>query len=365
MKKNQWYRMQATAGDPSTVDIHIIDIIGDWIDELINEYYGMKATVTAKAFIDELSKLDAAVTTIRVHINSPGGDVFAALNIANALRDQQASKGRTVETIVDGLAASAASVILMAGSTVRMADNALVMVHNPWSVAIGSAKDMRKTADELDTVRNTLVATYKWHSSLSDEAIVALIDAETWMDADQALANGFVTEKIEGLQAAASLDARVVAKLTVPEKFKARIAALTKPPVVAPTPADAADVLTICQDAGCDVAFARTLVAEKVTADVARARAAADKTARIAAAARVTEITALCEKAKQPELAAGYIAGAMTADAVRAHLTTITAKLDRVEIDANLDPNAGSARATARIDHAAVYAERNRRVNKE
>ncbi len=74
----QWYRSEVT-DDASVAEIHIIDVIGDWVDERINEYYGVTATVTAKAFIKQLAELPSSVTTIRVHINSPGGDVFAAI----------------------------------------------------------------------------------------------------------------------------------------------------------------------------------------------------------------------------------------------------------------------------------------------
>jgi hypothetical protein len=187
------------------------------------------------------------------------------------------------------------------------------------------------------------------------------MDAETWMDADEAIANGFATEKVEGLKAAASLDARALAKLSVPDKFKGRIDALMKKPEPTPAAAAAGDVLAICEEAGCSLAFAQALVAAAPTAEVARARATEDKTARATAATRAADITALCERSKVPELAAGYIGGAMTLDAVRAQLTTITAKLDRVEIDAHLDPAAAGSTHAPRIDHAAVYAERNRR----
>src|SRR5690349_6468961 len=118
----KWFRFVNDASDPSTVDIHVIDFIGDWIDQALNEMFGEEISVTAKAFVDQLAALPEGVKAINVHINSPGGDVFAALNIANALRDQQATKNRTVTTYVDGLAASAASIIAMAGSKVVMAD---------------------------------------------------------------------------------------------------------------------------------------------------------------------------------------------------------------------------------------------------
>lgn len=336
-KARQWYRFDNAAEDPSIADIHIVDFIGDWIDD----YWGLG--VTARAFIEQLAKLPEAVKTIRVHINSPGGDVFGAINIANALREQQASKGRTVETIVDGLAASAASIILMAGSTVRIADNGLVMVHNPWTIGIGNAADMRKVADELDTVRNTIVATYKWHSSLEDDEIVALMDAETWLDADEAIAKGFATEKVEGLKAAASIDPKAAAKLKVPEKFKARIDAFVKQPdapPAAPVAAAATDVLRICREGGV-LDLAEDLIKAGATLEQVTAKVTTEKTARAAAATRATEIRALCGAAKLPELADGYINGAMSLDDIRVHLTTLTAKLDGPALDGTLPIDRG------------------------
>lgn len=358
----QWYRMEAAASDPSVAEIHIIDIIGDWVDEMINEYWGLSATVTAKAFVDQLAQLDAAVKTIRVHINSPGGDPFAAANIANALRDQQMTKGRTVETCVDGLAASAASIIMMAGSKVTIADNAMVMIHNPYTVCGGTAADMRQCADTLDAIRNSIVATYKWHSSLDDAVIASLMDAETWMDADAAVANGFATEKVTGLKAAASIDRRTVAQLKVPEKFKARVDALLKPveaPAPAPVAAAAADVLTRVQAAGLDLAFASSLVSAGLTLEQVTARIETAKTEKATAAARVTEIRALCATAKQGTLADTFISGGLTVEGVRAALIDVTAQLDRANpVDASLLPDAG--RAKVKIDTAAIYAARNK-----
>jgi ATP-dependent protease ClpP protease subunit len=337
--------MEAAADNPSVVDIYIIDIIGGWDDDWIARNWGYDMGVTARAFVEQLAKLSDEAKTIRVHINSPGGDVFGAVNIANALRDQQVSKGRTVETIVDGLAASAASIVLMAGSIVRMADNGLVMIHNPWSIGIGEAKDMRKLADDLDTVRNTIIATYKWHSQLEDDDIVALMDETTWMDADEAIANGFATEKVEGLKAAAALDPRAVAKLSVPEKYRARVDALLKqtdPPAATPTPAAATDVLRLCREADC-LDLAESLIAAQTTLDQAQARVADEKQTRAVAKARAQQIRALCETARLPELGQTYIDGGMGVEAVRAQLAVITAKVDRVEIDGSLPIDQGVA----------------------
>lgn len=352
-----WFKFQNQSSDQAVAEIHIIDIIGDWVDELINSYWGVKATMTAKAFVEELSRLDASVTTIRVHINSPGGDVFAALNIANALRDQQTSKGRTVETVIDGLAASAASVIAMAGSKVSMADNALLMIHNPWSVAMGTAADMRKQAETLDTVRNTIVSTYQWHSELEDADIVALLDAETWMDASQALEKGFVTDVLAGLQAAASIDPCGMSSLAVPEQYRARVAAFVK---AAPAPepaASAVEVIRVCNEAGFP-AMAEQFVNQGSRMPEVTAALASAKAAKVASDARAADIRGLCATAGLPELADGYVASAIDVAAVRLHLSTIKAKASP-SIDAGLPPE-DSTRQRAGIDTSAYYRNFNR-----
>lgn len=361
-----WYRMEA-GSEASVLDIHIIDFIGGWIDQMLNEWYGDKITVTAKAFVDDLAKIPDSVKTLRVHINSPGGDVFGALNIANALRDQRVTKGRKVETIVDGLAASAASIIAMAGSPVRMSDNGLLMIHDAWTRAAGNAAEMRKVADELDKIRDgSIVPTYQWHTKLESKDIVSLMAAETWMDADEALEKGFIDEKQAGLKAAASITPAAVAKLAIPEKFRARVEALLEQPAPAPeppAPADALDILRMCREGGC-IDMAEGLVTARATVDQVQAQVAGERQTRERAAARETEIRALCDKAKQPDLAASYIVGGMAVEQVRAQLTLLTAKLDKVEIDGSLSPDQGTKKKAV-IDVAAVYQELNRLPKKE
>lgn len=339
-----WFKFQASTEDASTVDIHIIDFIGSWDDDWLARNWGYEMGVTAKAFIASLAALPETVKNLKVHINSPGGDIQGGVNIANALREQQMSKGRNVETFIDGIAASIASVIAMAGSKVHIGDNALVMVHNPYTIAIGNAGEMRKTADVLDTMRNQIIATYKWHSSLDDKALAKLMDAETWMDADEAIANGLATDKVVGLKAAASIN-RAAAKLAVPDKYRARVDALLSPAPAAKAPAAAADVLRVCREHEC-LDLAEGLLAAGATLEDVTSQAAVAKAARAQAATRIREIRALCASANQPELADGYIAGAMAIDDVRKHLTVITAKQDKVEIDANLKPGNGQDRDT-------------------
>lgn len=337
--QRQWYRFENVASDPTVAEIHIIDFIGSWDDDWIARNYGLDMGVTARSFVDQLGKLPEAVKTVVVHINSPGGDLQAGVNIANALREQQMSKGRTIETSVDGIAASSASIIAMAGSKVRMGDNALLMIHNPWTIGIGNAAEMRKVADILDTMRGQIINTYKWHSDLEPDAIAALMDKETWMNADEAIANGFATDKIEGLSVAASIDRRALAKMTIPEQYRARVESLLKPVPAEPVPATAADILRLCREGEC-LDQAEALITAGATLEQVQARVTETKTTRAAATARATEIRALCAAAKTPELADGYINGQMPVEDVRTHLTTITAKLDAVEIDHGLAPDA-------------------------
>jgi len=355
----EWFRFHNSTSDPTVAEIHIIDFIGSWDDDWFARNWGYEMGVTARAFVEELAKLPESVKAIHLHINSPGGDIQAGINITNALREQQASKGRSVETFIDGIAASIASVIAMAGSKVHIGDNALVMIHNPWGLAIGSAAEMRKTAEVLDTMRGQIIATYQWHSALEKDALATLMDAETWMDADEAIKNGFATDKVAGLKAAASITREAAAKLSVPERFKNRVNAFLKPADdEKPSATQAADVVRACADAGLDISFANVLIASKADMTSVQARIDAEKAARAAAKTRSDEIAALCTLAKLPELAEGYAAGGMSIEAVRHHLTTIKAKVSQGEIDAGLNPDDGQPNVAAGWKNAMTRAQR-------
>lgn len=359
MKARAWYRFENTADKPTLAELFIYDYIGKswWNDD----------AVSAKQFIDELQALPATVTALRTRVNSLGGSVFDAVAIANAMR-LWAKDGRTVETQVDGIAASAASVVIQAGSTVRIGDNAMVMVHLPWTIGIGNAKDFRKLADDLDAIRVSLTATYKWHSKLSDEELVALLEAETWMSATEAVEKGFATDIVEGLEVAASIDPRGQT-LNIPEKYRARVKALLKPeeaPVSNPKPAAAADVLKLCAEAELDLVFARSLIDASVTADDVPARIAAEKDIRAKAKTRADEITALCKAGNISELAQNYIDGGMPVAAVKQQLTVITAKVDaaRGNVDGSLPPEGGDG-AKSTIDLKSIYDDLNGRTTKK
>ncbi len=139
---------------------------------------------------------------IVAHINSPGGYVMEGLAIYNAFAGAKAA-GRKVTIHIDGLAASMASVIAMAGDEIIMADNALMMIHNPWDVAIGDARELRAAADKLDVIRDQLVRIYSGQTGLSADELVTMLDAETWLTSEQALAQKFITSVTEASSAAA------------------------------------------------------------------------------------------------------------------------------------------------------------------
>lgn len=215
-----WYSIQNTA-EPAHAELLIYDTIGpSWSDD---------SAVTAKQFVQELQALPSSVTKISVRVNSPGGNPFDAVAIANALREQRTLKKRSVEMTIDGLAASAASIVIMAGSPIRIAKNALVMVHDPLSIGIGNSTDFRKIADDLDRVRDVIVATYRWNSSLSDEELRGLMRAETWMDADEAIAKGFATETTEAVTAQARFTASALSKFSIPDKHRRRAQSIFQP----------------------------------------------------------------------------------------------------------------------------------------
>lgn len=141
---------------------------------------------------------------IVVRINSGGGYVVEGLAIFNAL-DQARQEGRKVIVHIDGLAASMASVIAMVGDEIHMADNAMMMIHNPWDVAMGDAEALRRKADLLDKTRDQLVGIYTKRTGLTAKVVLAMMAAETWMDADEALENSFVTVITETATAQAAI----------------------------------------------------------------------------------------------------------------------------------------------------------------
>lgn len=143
--------------------------------------------VTPKLFEDELKAGSGDVT---VWINSPGGDCVAAAQIYNMLKDYKGN----VTVKIDGIAASAASVIAMAGAKVLMSPVSMLMIHNPMTVAMGNVDEMQKAIEMLESVKDSIVNAYQLKTGMTRAKISHLMDAETWMDANKAVELGFADD---------------------------------------------------------------------------------------------------------------------------------------------------------------------------
>ncbi len=199
-----------------------INMRGDAAEVLLYDVIGedMFGGISAKDFRAEIKAVKAKSLNLR--INSPGGSVFEASAMMAALDE---FKGR-IEVDVDGIAASAASVIAMAGDEIRMASGAMMMIHRPYAMVVGPAEDMRSMADMLDKSGEQLIDAYMRHAKVSRKQISEMMDAETWFTGDEAVAAGLADGVTEGRQVAACADlTKVAAKMKfkhVPEVLTAR-----------------------------------------------------------------------------------------------------------------------------------------------
>lgn len=160
-------------------DLYIFGDITTWPwDEKDRDAYGI---------VKELQELD--VETIKVHINSYGGDVSEGLAIYNTLKNSKAE----IVTICDGFACSAASVIFMAGDVRIVNEASLLMIHNPWTWASGNADDFRKQAEDLDKIAQASVNAYMSKVNISEEELKQLLNDETWLTAQECVDMGFAT----------------------------------------------------------------------------------------------------------------------------------------------------------------------------
>jgi ATP-dependent Clp endopeptidase proteolytic subunit ClpP len=200
-----WYALTPKPSVSET-EISIFDEIG---------MYG----ISAKQFITDLKAIPAT-DKIVLKIHSPGGEVFDGNAIFNALQ-----RRGNVEVQIEGLAASMATVISLAGMPVKMAANGFYMIHNPWGVAMGDAAELRDQAELLDKIRSNMVGAYAAKSGQDPEQIQEWMDSETWFTAAEALSAGFIDEITDTLSLAASSN-----KFARMAKFKNAPANLTAQP---------------------------------------------------------------------------------------------------------------------------------------
>lgn len=177
VEARSWYRI-SNAADPDEAEVMLYDEIGGWFGS------------TADELIAELRQITAP--RMRVRVNSPGGSVFEGIAIANALRSHPAS----VTVQVDGIAASIASVIAMAGDRVEMAPNTMMMIHDASGLAMGNAADMEEMAELLDLISDNIADAYAQRAGGTRAEWRARMQAETWYLPEDAVANGLADEAV-------------------------------------------------------------------------------------------------------------------------------------------------------------------------
>lgn len=333
-----WYNLKADAG--KTPVLSIFDDIGA---------YG----VSAKNFLNDLRSVTGA--EVAVEINSPGGDFFAGLAIYNGLR----ASGKKITVKVLGLAASAASLVAMAGDTIEMAENSFFMVHKTLTHMFANADDMRETAEVLDKFDAGLVSIYAKRTGKTDQEIAALLDAETWMTAQEAVDAGFATSVTAALAVKASYSEDRLPE-NVRLAFKAQAPTTDgSAPAEAPAPvfgetlasqaqaiANAAGLGQYAAMWGTDPALRNT---EQVTARAELAR----------------EVQALCVLAKRPEMADKFIKAATPLQDVRAEIfAALDADYEHVDTAPPAKQTQNSGAQPSAVKGADIWAARRQKTAK-
>lgn len=290
-----WYTIRART---SGTEVLIYDEIGA---------YG----VGAKGFLAELGALpdDAAID---LRLNSPGGSVFDAVAIYNALKRHAGE----ITVWIDGIAASAASYIAMAGDTIVMPENAFLMIHEPSGLVMGTAGDMRSTAEALDKVKGSLIQGYAAKSGKSDDEIATLMAAETWLDAKDALDFGFIDRIAEPVKLAASFD--VARFRNAPPEVVEAASEPDEPAAQKPQSEGVADANTQPDP--------EQSTAEAQTAAESEATMAAAAMVRAEAIAHARAVIDLCRLAGQPQMAGRFLEEDVGLDEVRNRLLSAKAE---------------------------------------
>jgi ATP-dependent Clp protease protease subunit len=296
-----WYAIRARGPDTVTAgaEVAIYDEIGA---------YG----VSAKGFLSELGALPEG-TPVDLRLNSPGGSVFDAVAIHNALKRHEG----TVTVWIDGIAASAASYIAMAGDEIVMPENAFLMIHDPSGLVMGTAEDMRAMAGTLDKIAAGMTRGYAGRSGKTEDEIAALMAAETWFSAAEALEAGLATQLAEPVRIAASFD--IARFRNAPPELQEAVE-----PVETADPDSAKTGSDIVEDAN-DVAAPADATPRPEARDpdgtATDASTGPDPaTIRAEAIAHARAVVDLCRLAGQPQMAGRFLEEDASLDAVRAAL---------------------------------------------
>lgn len=329
VKDESWYTVQASGeATERVIEVFVYGEIGTW-------------GVTANQFVQDLRAMDDGVSPVIAAFNSIGGDLFDGLAMHNALR----RLGERCTGRIDALAASAASVAVCGAHRVVIAGNAMMMIHNPWTYASGDAEDFRKVADALDQTVEAIIAAYKSKATDIDEAeLRRLVDAETWLTANEAVELGLADEVGDGVKVKACLGQGGVMQRYqhAPADLLAQLIEVPEadpddepidPPATPPVVDSSRLALMITQR--CTEAGISNLVGPLLSSTKLESEAIVQ-----AALTRAKAVHDLCVAARLPELSAEYVTAGLDAPAVRARLfDKIVGSAKGFEIDNSLPLN--------------------------
>lgn len=345
-----WYALQAS-GEASerVIEVFVYGEIGTW-------------GITANQFVQDLRAMDDGVSPVIAAFNSIGGDLFDGLAMHNALsRLGERCTGR-----IDALAASAASVAVCGAHRVVIAANAMLMIHNPYTYAGGDAEDFRRVADVLDQTLEAIIAAYKAKApDIDDAELRRMVNAETWLTANEALALGLADEVGDGIKVKACLGqgavlqryqhapAELVAQLDEPPEPDPELEPVD-PPLVPPVVDSAKLALMITQR--CTAAGISNLVESLLSSTQLESEEIV-----LAGLARAKAVNDLCVAARLPEFSAEYVAAGLDAAAVRARLfDKIVTSGKGFEIDNSLplDDDPAPKVQAKKIDQPSIWSAR-------
>ncbi|WP_262136093.1 head maturation protease, ClpP-related [Pseudomonas sp. Marseille-Q5117] len=304
-----WYALQASGeAIERVIEVFVYGEIGAW-------------GITANQFVQDLRAMDDGVSPVIAAFNSIGGDLFDGLAMHNALsRLGERCTGR-----IDALAASAASVAVCGAHRVVIAANAMLMIHNPYTYAGGGAEDFRRVADVLDQTLEAIIAAYKAKApDIEDAELRRMVDAETWLTANEAVALGLADEVGDGIKVNACLGqgavlqrfqhapVELVAQLDEPPEPDPELEPVD-PPLVPPVVDSAKLALMISQR--CTAAGISNLIEPLLNSTQLESEEIV-----LAGLARAKAVNDLCVAARLPEFSAEYVAAGLDAAAVRARL---------------------------------------------
>lgn len=332
----QWFTMKAN-NDNKTAEIVIYDEIG-------KSWWG-EDTVSAKQFLADLTAL-GDIDAITLRVNSPGGDVFDGVAIHNSLKNHKAK----VTGIVDGIAASAASFILMAADKIEMPANSFLLIHGASGMSFGNADDMRAVADDLDRIDKSLTSTYVARAGSTTAKVKALMKEDRLMDATEAKEWGFTDEITKEKKMAANYSLRLLPKAAA-ERVRAEAgnpqqdpppAPDQTPPPVQPQPMPGnpqPEQVPPVQHPDPPAHAA----ANVVNLDTAKKAGIEEHKTYVAT------ITDLCTLARSPERVGGYVRASTPVDQVRKELLAAAAAEPSIMPHHPLVPPAPPAKAWDRI----------------